>query len=117
MNKYVLEIMLEITEKGKYILDHTNKQQLAKVNTKLHKPEQENKSLINNQRNVTYPIESEIKCIHTIINQIKIVWIYFIFTLMFYKNLLNNISVTLIFPSKSLLSKYTSSFVLFKILS
>ena len=56
MNEYFTKIMPQIRESGKYIMDETNKTKLNKLNTKLNSVQQDNKSLINNQRNVIYPI-------------------------------------------------------------
>jgi prophage antirepressor-like protein len=55
MNEYFTKIMPQIRETGKYIMDNTNKTKLDKLNTKLNSIQQNNKSLINNQRNVIYP--------------------------------------------------------------
>ena len=56
MNEYFTKIMPQIRESGRYIMDKTNKTKLDKLNTKLNAIELDNKSLINNQRNVIYPI-------------------------------------------------------------
>jgi len=56
MNEYFTKIMPQIRESGKYIMDNTNKNKLDKINKKLDSIQQNNKSLINNQRNVIYPV-------------------------------------------------------------
>jgi len=63
--------MPEIRKNGKYILDNSNKQQLKKINNELHKLETNNKVLLNNQRNVIYPIGNAIYIITKIINNKK----------------------------------------------
>lgn len=55
MNEYFTKIMPQIRETGKYIMDDSNKNKLDKLNTKLDSIQKDNKSLINNQRNVIYP--------------------------------------------------------------
>ena len=55
MNEYFTKIMPKIRETGKYIMDDLNKNELDKLNTKLDFIKKDNKSLINNQRNVIYP--------------------------------------------------------------
>ncbi len=56
MNEYFLKIMPQLRESGRYIMDKTNKTKLNKLNTELTLVKQDNKSLINNQRNIIYPI-------------------------------------------------------------
>ena len=58
MNEYFTKIMPQIRETGKYIMDDSNKNKLDKLNTKLDSIQKDNKSLINNQRNVIYPNEN-----------------------------------------------------------
>lgn len=48
--------MPQIRESGRYIMNKTTKTKLDKINTKLNIVQQDNKSLINNQRNVIYPV-------------------------------------------------------------
>jgi prophage antirepressor-like protein len=55
MNEYFTKIMPQIRETGKYIMDDSNKNKLDKLNTRLDSIQKDNKSLINNQRNVIYP--------------------------------------------------------------
>ena len=56
MNEYFTKIMPQIRESGRYIMNKTTKSKLDKINTKLNTVQQDNKSLINNQRNVIYPV-------------------------------------------------------------
>jgi hypothetical protein len=56
MNKYINEIMPQIRKTGKFILDNKNKIKLDIMNEKLNKVNQNNIELLNNQRNVIYPI-------------------------------------------------------------
>ena len=56
MNEYFTNIMPQIRESGRYIMNKTSKSKLDKINTKLNNVQQDNKSLINNQRNVIYPV-------------------------------------------------------------
>ena len=56
MNKYINEIMPQIRKTGKFILDNKNKIKLDIINEKLNKINQNNIELLNNQRNVIYPI-------------------------------------------------------------
>jgi prophage antirepressor-like protein len=56
MNEYFTNIMPQIRESGQYIMNKTSKNKLDKINTKLNTVQQDNKSLINNQRNVIYPV-------------------------------------------------------------
>ena len=56
MDKYFTEIMPKIRQSGKYVLDKTNKTKLYNVNKKLNSIKKSNKSLINNQRNIIYPV-------------------------------------------------------------
>ncbi len=55
MNEYFTKIMPKIRESGQYIMDKTNKTKLDKLNKQLNNIKENNKSLINNQRNVIYP--------------------------------------------------------------
>ena len=56
MNEYFTKIMPKIRKTGKYIMNKTSKNKLDKINIKLNTVQQDNKSLINNQRNVIYPV-------------------------------------------------------------
>ena len=56
MRKYITNIMPTIRKTGKYILDKYNKNKLDKMNTELKNVETKNKKLLNNQRNIKYPI-------------------------------------------------------------
>jgi len=71
MDKYFTDIMPKIRQSGKYVLDETNKNKLDKVNKKLNSIKKSNKSLINNQRNIIYPIGNSIYVITKIINKKK----------------------------------------------
>jgi prophage antirepressor-like protein len=71
MDKYFTEIMPKIRQHGIYQLDKTNKTKLDKVNKKLTSIKKSNKSLLNNQRNVTYPVGNAIYVITKIINKKK----------------------------------------------
>ena len=56
MRKYITDIMPTIRKTGKYILDKYNKNKLNKMNNELKNVEIKNKKLLNNQRNIIYPI-------------------------------------------------------------
>ena len=56
MDKYINEIMPQIRKTGKFILDSDNKIKLDKMNKKLQKVNQDNTELLNNQRNIIYPV-------------------------------------------------------------
>jgi prophage antirepressor-like protein len=56
MRKYITDIMPSIRKTGKYIMDKYNKNKLEKMNNELKNVEIKNKKLINNQRNIIYPI-------------------------------------------------------------
>ena len=56
MDKYINEIMPQIRKTGKFILDNNNKIKLDIINQELYKIRQNNIDLLNNQRNVIYPI-------------------------------------------------------------
>ena len=71
MNKYFTEIMPKIRETGMYILDKKSKKELDKVNKKLNSVKKSNKSLLNNQRNIIYPIGNALYVITKIINKKK----------------------------------------------
>jgi len=55
IKKYISEIMPEIRKTGEFILDKQSKKKLEKINNKLNKIKHENKELINNLRNISYP--------------------------------------------------------------
>ena len=55
IKKYISEIMPEIRKTGEFILDKQSKKKLEKINDKLNKIKYENKELINNLRNISYP--------------------------------------------------------------
>jgi len=55
IKKYISDIMPEIRKTGKYILDKQNKNELNKMNHKLSIIQNDNKNLLNNQRNIVYP--------------------------------------------------------------
>ena len=71
MNKYFTEIMPQIRQYGSYVLDKTNKLKLDKVNKKLNSVKKSNKSLLNNQRNIIYPVGNALYVITKIINKKK----------------------------------------------
>ena len=56
MNKYFTDIMPQIRKTGKYILDKNNKEKMKTVNNKLNLIKKYNKNLLNNQRNIKYPL-------------------------------------------------------------
>ena len=56
MDKYIKDIMPEIRKTGKYVLDDSNKKKLDIINKKLEEVEKDNLDLLNNQRNIIYPI-------------------------------------------------------------
>jgi prophage antirepressor-like protein len=58
MNKYFTEIMPKIRETGKFILNNEDKKELDKINEKLKSIKKSNKDLLNNIRNIIYPIGS-----------------------------------------------------------
>jgi hypothetical protein len=58
MTKYFTEIMPKIRQNGKYILDNVNKSKLNKMNKLLKDVKDSNKLMLNNQRNIKYPIEN-----------------------------------------------------------
>ena len=60
MDKYFKDIMPSIRKTGKYILDNENKTKLHTINNKLNSVKQTNKSLLNNQRNIKYPVGNAI---------------------------------------------------------
>ena len=68
MDKYFTEIMPEIRKTGKYILETKDKNKLEEINNKLIK---ENINLINNMRNIIYPIGKALYVITKIINNKK----------------------------------------------
>jgi hypothetical protein len=68
MDKYFTDIMPSIRKNGRYMLDKNNQLQLFNVNKKLKKIENNNKVLLNNQRNIVYPIGSALYVIIKIIN-------------------------------------------------
>ena len=55
IKKYISEIMPEIRKTCKYIMDEQSKHELDKINYKLSIVQNDNKNLLNNQRNVIYP--------------------------------------------------------------
>ena len=71
IRKYISEIMPEIRKTGKYILDDINKKKLDKMNDKLNKIKNDNKDLMNNQKNIIYPIGNAIYIIKKIHNDKK----------------------------------------------
>ena len=71
MNKYFTEIMPKIRETGMYFLDKKSKKELDKVNKKLNSVKKSNKSLLNNQRNIIYPVGNALYVITKIINKKK----------------------------------------------
>jgi prophage antirepressor-like protein len=56
MDEYFTNIMPQIRKTGKYIIESQNKKKLDKINKELNKVKHDNKDLINNQRNIVYPI-------------------------------------------------------------
>ncbi len=60
MTKYFTEIMPKIRQNGKYILDNANKLKLNKMNRLLKDVKDSNKLMLNNQRNIRYPIGNAI---------------------------------------------------------
>jgi hypothetical protein len=71
IKKYISDIMPEIRKTGKYILDKQSKKKLDKINNKLNELKQDNKDLINNQRNIIYPKGKSIYVITKIHNKKK----------------------------------------------
>lgn len=56
MDKYINEIMPQIRKTGKFILDNYNKNKLDIMNQELYKVKKDNTELLNNQRNIVYPV-------------------------------------------------------------
>jgi hypothetical protein len=68
MDKYFKEIMPKIRQTGKYILDKKNEIIRKKMNSKIKNTLNINKILLNNQRNIIYPIQ---KSLYVIIKKIN----------------------------------------------
>ena len=97
-NKYFIEIMPEIRKNGKYILENKDKIKMEEINNKLKK---ENINLINNIRNVIYPIGKALYIITKIINNKKY------YKIGYTKNLNNRLKVyNTCFPNKILFNYY-----------
>ena len=60
MDKYFREIMPKIRETGTYTLNKNNLKQIQNINKKLAETKNINKQLLNNQRNIIYPIQNAI---------------------------------------------------------
>ena len=71
MNKYIEEIMPEITSTGKYISSNDDIYKIKKLNNKILELKKENQLLINNQSNIDYPIGKHIYIIKQKINNKK----------------------------------------------
>jgi prophage antirepressor-like protein len=71
MDEYFIKIMPQIRKTGKFILDKQNKEKLDKINYRLIKIEHNNKDLLNNQRNIVYPIGKALYVIIKIIDNKK----------------------------------------------
>ena len=56
MNKYFTEIMPQIRKTGKYILEGNDKKEYDNMTKELNIHKKNNKILLNNQRNIKYPI-------------------------------------------------------------
>ena len=71
MDKYFTDIMPTIRKTGNYKLHKLDKLKLDKVNKKLNSVKKSNKSLLNNQRNIIYPVGNALYAIIKIINKKK----------------------------------------------
>ena len=71
MDKYFTDIMPTIRKTGNYKLHKSDKLKLDKVNKKLNSVKKSNKSLLNNQRNIIYPVGNALYVITKIINKKK----------------------------------------------
>lgn len=71
MDKYINEIMPQVRKTGKFILDTNNNNKLDIINQQLEKVKKDNIELLNNQRNIIYPIGYALYVIIIIKNNIK----------------------------------------------
>ena len=71
MDKYFKDIMPTIRKTGSYKLHKSDKTKLDKVNKKLNSIKKSNKSLLNNQRNIVYPVGNALYVITKIIDKKK----------------------------------------------
>jgi len=98
MDKYFIEIMPEIRKNGKYMLNNKDKIKMEEINNKL---KTENISLINNMRNIIYPVGKALYIITKIINNKKY------YKIGYTKDLNNRLKVyNTCFPNKILFNYY-----------
>ena len=101
MDKYFKEIMPKIRETGSFILNKANQQQLININEKLIETKNMNKQLLNNQRNIVYPIQKALYIIIKYINMKKY------YKIGYTKNLNKRLNVyNTSFPNKILFNYY-----------
>lgn len=71
MQKYFTEIMPQIRKTGKYIGSNKDTQEISLLNKKLDDTKKENKTLINNQRKIKYPLGHALYIIKIVKNNKK----------------------------------------------
>jgi prophage antirepressor-like protein len=71
MDEYFTNIMPQIRKTGEFILDKHQKNNLDKINDKMNDLKHNNKDLINNLRNIVYPISKALYVITKIYNNKK----------------------------------------------